>query len=64
LLFAGEGKLDNKLEPSHKGLINVRSQISGENGYPLVFLHLLKEVAHLDVGVAIVGVFDLTPAAK
>ena len=59
-----EGKLDHKLHAPDEGLVHILHEIGGQDHDPLVFLYSLQEVADLDIGIAIMGVFYLGSLAK
>src|SRR5262245_22536730 len=62
--FVRKGKLHRKMEAPYECLVHVLSEVGRQNDDAFVFLHPLQQITDLDVGVAIMGVFDLAPFSE
>src|SRR5262245_41552893 len=62
--FIRERELYHEMQAACKGLIEVCPPVGREHRYAFILLHLLEEIADFDVGIAIVGIFDLGTLAK
>ena len=57
-------ELNDKVHAANKGVVHVLAEVGGQNDYALVLLHLLQQVAGLDVGVTVVRVLHLGTLAE
>src|SRR6188508_303133 len=60
----GLREVDDDVEPTREGLVDVGPEVGGEDGKPVEALHPLKQEGTLDVGVPVVGVLDLGAFAE
>src|SRR5262249_28090819 len=59
-----EGEVDDESEPALESGVQRSLLIAGEDGEAAIGLHALQEVAHLDIGVAVVAVLDFAALAE
>ncbi len=62
--LVGEGELHDEADPPHERRVESVLHVGGEDRNPAVGLHLLEQVADLEVGVAIVAVAHLAALAE
>ena len=60
VVLFGLREIHQRIEAPSKRLIKVCAQIRGEDGNALEELHPLQQISHLDVGVAVMRIADLT----
>src|SRR5215203_742993 len=64
LLHTGRGEVDDETQPPQEGFVQILLPVGRQDGYALEPLHALQQIADLEVGIPVVGVFDLGPAAE
>ena len=62
--FFREREFDGHVHSADKGVVNVFAEVRRQNRDAVILLHLLKQVADFDIGVAVVGVFDFGAFAE
>ena len=56
--------MDHIGDAPHKGGVDVANQVGGHDTHTVMFLHLLEQIGHLHIGVAVVGVLHLAALAE
>jgi len=57
-------KIDHEVHAPDKGFIQVVAQVGRQDHHPFIFFHLLQQVSHLDIGIAVVCIPHLRAPAK
>ncbi len=63
-VVVGHREVDHGIQPASEGLIQVRTQVRGQDGDAIEQLHALEQVRNLDIGVSIMGVLDVRALAE
>src|SRR6202035_507021 len=64
LLGAGQGKRQDRIEPTREGIVETAPAVAGQDGDAVVTLHALQQVVGLRVGEAIIGLVNIGALAE